>query len=134
MKSLLMKSAKSLAAVAIALCCGCASVHIATDFSGVKVEDGLNPIETVEITNTGWLLFTCIPIASGNVDNPNSVSTRFFSRTVTLDNNLKLLSGEMARVKATKMANLTSRYTDENILFILLKRRAYHTSAVLLGD
>lgn len=129
-----IKSAKLLVAIAIMLCCGCASVHIATDFSGVKVEDGLQPIETVEITNTGWLLFTCIPIASGNVDHPNSVSTRFFSRTVTLDNNLKLLSGEMARVKATKMANLTSRYDDENILFILLKRRAYHTSAVLLGD
>lgn len=133
-KTMFMNAAKALSAVALALCCGCASVHIATDFSGVKVEDGLTPIETVEITNTGWLLFTCIPIASGNVNHPNSVSTKFFSRTVTLDNNIKLLSGEMARVKASKMANLTSRYTDENILFVLLKRRAYHTSAVLLGD
>ena len=134
MKKLSSNVVKAASAAALALCCGCATVHVAADFGGVKVEDGLEPIETVEVTNTGWLLFTCIPIASGNVEKPNCVTTKFFSRTVTLDNNLRLLSGEMARVNATKMANLTSRYTDENILFILLKRRAYHTSAVLLGE
>ena len=134
MKPMALSFMKTMSATVLALCCGCATVHVATDFGGVKVEDGLEPIETVEITNTGWLLFTCIPIASGNIEKPNSVTTKFFSRTVTLDNNLRLLSGEMARVNATKMANLTSRYTDENILFILLKRRAYHTSAVLLGE
>ena len=125
---------RSIAAVALAFCVGCASVHTATDFHGVEVEDHLAPLETVEITNSGWLLLMCIPIASGNVDAPNTASTRLFSRTVTLENNMKMLSDEMARVKAKKIANLTSRYTDENVLLILLKRRAYHTSAVLLGE
>ncbi len=119
---------------AASLLCGCASVHVAEDFHGVRVEEGLDPIETVEITNSGWLLFMCIPLASGDVSRPNEMSTRFFARTVTLENNMKMLSEEMARVKAKKIANLTSRYTDENVLLILLKRRAYHTSAVLLGE
>ena len=134
MSAFARKIALAAPVVALSLCVGCASVHTATDFSGVKVEEHMAPIETVEITNTGWSLFMCIPIASGNVDAPNVASTRFFSRTVTLENNMKMLSDEMARVKAKKIANLTSRYTDENVLLILLKRRAYHTSAVLLGE
>ena len=38
----------------------------------------------------------------------------------------------MERTGATRVANLSSRKTNESILFILFTRRAYHTSAVLL--
>ena len=43
-----------------------------------------------------------------------------------------MLEDEMERRSAKRVTNLTSRKTDESIFFILLTRRAYHTSAVLL--
>ena len=45
----------------------------------------------VNIENSGWYLLNFIPIASGNPASPNSFSTRLFSRTVTLENNVKML-------------------------------------------
>ena len=43
-----------------------------------------------------------------------------------------MLEDEMERVNATRVTNLTSRKTDESVLWILLSRVACHTSAVLL--
>ena len=51
---------------------GCTSVQVQTDFRGVKVEDGLTPIEVVDVYNTNWLFLSLdwLPIASGDPDNP----------------------------------------------------------------
>ena len=123
----------SIIALAAALACaGCATIKNANDYHGMGVEGGEPPIETVEIENTGWLLFKCIPLGSGDPLRPNECSCRFFMNTVTLQNNLKMLENEMERVGAKRVANLTSRKTDESMFIILLSRRAYHTSAVLL--
>ena len=111
---------------------GCASIHTANEFHGVALEGDETPIESVEIENTGWSLLKCIPLGSGDPDEPNERSCRLFTNTVTLSNNVSLLRREMARVHATRVANLTSRKTEETILFILLTRNAYHTSAILL--
>ena len=89
-------------------------------------------IETVEIENTGWLLFKFIPLGSGDPAHPNESGCRLFQNTVVLQNNLDMLEAEMKRVKAGRAVNLTSRKTDESIFVILLTRHAYHTSAVLL--
>lgn len=113
-------------------CMGCASINRATDYHGMGIETGEPPIETIEIENTGWLLFKCIPLGSGEPLRPNECSCRFFTNTVTLQNNLEMLEGEMQRVGAKRVANLTSRKTDETVFIILLTRRAYHTSATLL--
>jgi len=126
-----MKKMRLLAAVLI-LCAGCATINTADDYHGMGIENGETPIETVEIENTGWLLFQFIPIGSGNPRDPNSASCRLFQNTVTLQNNLNILKDEMERTGATRVANLSSRKTNESIFFVLFTRRAYHTSAVLL--
>ena len=113
-------------------CAGCATIHRATDYHGVAIEDGELPIETVEIENTAWLLFKFIPLGSGDPSHPNMSSCRLFQNTVVLQNNLDMLESEMKRVKASRAINLVSRKTDETIFVILLTRPAYHTSAVLL--
>ena len=130
-----MKRAIAISACAAAmLFAGCASIRTSTVFHGVKVEDGETPIETVEVENSGWELFKCIPIASGDVQYPNRAVSRWFTDTVTLQNNLNLLEMEMKAKGATRFTNLTSRNSEETFLFILLTRNAFHTSAVLLKD
>lgn len=116
------------------ICAGCATVKSANEYYGVCIEDGEQPIETLEIENTGWLLFRCIPLGSGDPLRPNQKTCRFFRNTVTLQNNLEMLEDEMERIDAKRVANLTSHKTDETIFFVLLTRRAYHTSAVLLKE
>ena len=124
---------KSLITLLLALiCAGCATIHRATDYHGMGIEDGEAPLETIEIENTGWLLFKCIPLGSGDPLRPNEKTCRFFRNTVTLQNNLEMLEDEMERVGASRVANLTSRKTDESMFILLLTRRSYHSSAVLL--
>lgn len=124
---------KSLIPLLLALvCAGCATIHRATDYHGMGIEDGDPPLETIEIENTGWLLFKCIPLGSGDPLRPNEKTCRFFRNTVTLQNNLEMLEDEMERVGASRVANLTSRKTDESMFILLLTRRSYHSSAVLL--
>ncbi len=126
-----MKSTLTILAMTMLLA-GCATIRQSKIFHGVKVEDGEVPLETVEIENSGWKLFKFISLGSGDPRYPNKTSCRIFRDTVTLQNNLDILKGEMERTGATRLANLNSRKTNESILFILFTRRAYHTSAVLL--
>lgn len=126
-----MKSLLAAAAVAF-VCAGCATVSTVDIYHDMGVEHGEKAIETVEIENSGWLLFKFIPLGSGNPHSPNSRSCRLFSNTVTLENNLVMLENEMKRVDAKRVANLTSRKTDESMFIVLLTHRTYHTSAVLL--
>ena len=123
---------KALFAALSAVFAGCTTIHTADDYHGTGIADGEKPIETVEIENTAWLLLKCIPLGSGDPNFPNEFGCKMFSNTVTLQNNLNMLEKEMERVGATRIANLASRKTDESIFIILLTRRAYHTSAVLL--
>ena len=120
--------------VGVLLLAGCTTVRYSTTFHDVQVEDGETPLAIVEIENSGWELFKFIPLASGNPEKPNRLSCRWFSNTVTLQNNLNLLEQEMKNRVATRFTNLTSRNSEESFLFILLTRNAYHTSAVLLKD
>ena len=126
-----MKKMRLLAAVLI-LCAGCATINTADDYHGMGIENGEPPLATVEIENTGWLLLKFIPLGSGDPAQPNRKTCRFFRNTVTLQNNLEMLEDEMERIGAKRVANLTSRKTDESVFVILFTRRAYHTSAVLL--
>ena len=87
---------------------------------------------TVDIQNTGWFLFNCLPIASGEPESPNQDGCRFFEDTVTLENNMRLLRHAMIREGAYKAENVVSHTTDEKIFAILLKRAACHTSAELV--
>ena len=113
-----MKSA-AIAALA-ALLAGCSTVTVSRNGSTM-----------VNIENSGWYLLNFIPIASGNPASPNSFSTRLFSKTVTLENNVKMLDKVIADEGAVAIRDLNSFTIDEHILLILFKRHAYHTSAQL---
>ena len=122
--------AVSLACV-IALC-GCSSVKRLTDFRGVKVEDGLEPVEVVDIYNTNWLLLSLLPVASGDPDNPDGWTTCFFRDKATVENQVKMLEDEAKRVGASRAVNVMTTSTDEAAFLILFLREKFHTSAVLV--
>jgi hypothetical protein len=130
-----MKNRLSLtAALLVLLCtCGCTTINSSSAFNGVKVDGSRTPVETVEIENSGWFLFTCIPITSGNPARPNSFSCRWFTNTVKLKNNIDVLHARMRERGVDEVANLTSHCENEKYLVFLLARRSYHTSAVLLA-
>ena len=109
--------------LACALLGGCATVTVSRDGATM-----------VNIENSGWYLLNFIPLASGNPARPNSCTTRIFSKTVTLENNVKMLDKVIADEGAVAIRDLNSFTIDEHILLILFKRHAYHTSAQLLME
>ena len=118
--------------LAAALAAGCTTVQYSTVYNGVRSNNGRTPIATVEIENSGWFLLGFIPLASGNPDKPDRCSCKLFQNTVKLENNCRVLDAKVKETGADAVANLTSHWTDESAFVILLKRRACHTSAVLL--
>lgn len=89
----------------------------------------------VSIHNTGWELFSVLPIASGDPDRPNRNTCRWFADTVTLQSNMKMLERAMRATDATGYRDLSSSIIDETVFFVLINRRIYHTSAELVfGD
>ncbi len=107
--------------LACALLGGCATVTVSRDGATM-----------VNIENSGWYLLNFIPLASGNPDRPNACTTRLFSKTVTLENNVKMLDKVIRDEDAAAVRDINSFTIDEHVLLILLKRHAYHTSAQLL--
>jgi hypothetical protein len=107
--------------LACALLGGCATVTVSREGATM-----------VNIENSGWYLLNFIPIASGNPARPNSCTTRLFSKTVTLENNVKMLDKVIREEGAVAVGDINSFTIDEHVLLILLKRHAYHTSAQLL--
>ena len=104
-----------------ALLGGCATVTVSREGATM-----------VNIENSGWYLLNIIPIASGNPARPNSCTTCLFSKTVTLENNVKMLDKVIREEGAIAVRDINSFTIDEHVLLILLKRHAYHTSAQLL--
>lgn len=118
-----------LAAALAALLAGCATARFSS-VGGRTIAD---------VTNTGWFLFNLIPLASGDPERPNAVGCRLFSRTCTLENNLKLLDFAMrdyindpAQLANARYGEVVSYTTDESVLLILFKRHTCHTSAELI--
>lgn len=109
-------------AVSLAIYSGCAVIDVSDK----------GACTMVSIHNTGWELFSCIPIASGDPDCPNRKTCRWFTDTMTLENNVKMLERAMKATDATGYKNLSSSIVDETVFFILLNRRVYHTSAELV--
>ena len=119
-------------AVLAAALCGCSSVRGIADFRGVRVEDGVEPIEVVDIYNTNWQLLSLLPIASGDPDNPDGWTTCFFRDKATVENQIRMLEAEAKRVGASRAINVTTVSTDEAAFLILFLRERFHTSAVLV--
>lgn len=104
------------------LLAGCASVDV-SDVGGRRM---------VSIKNSGWELFSVIPIASGDVEHPGGIGCEWFENTVTLENNLALLDRAVIETGSSGYRSVSSSIVDETVFFVLLSRRIYHTSAELL--
>jgi hypothetical protein len=87
---------------------------------------------TVEVRNTGWYLFDCLPLICGDPQRPDAVSCRFFSDTLTLQNNLTVLSEVIEREKASVLGSIVSHEEGEGFLTFVVTRQSYHTSATLM--
>jgi hypothetical protein len=119
-----MRIAAILVLAVLTLTYGCASVE--TSNAGGPY--------MVSIKNSGWKLFTVIPIASGYTQEPNAFSTCPFTDTVNLKNNISMLNATVKETGATGFRHLSSSINEESIFFFLLERRTYHTSAELVFD
>ena len=114
----------AIAAIAALMAAGCATITITEE----------NNFHGVAVKNTGWYLFSLIPLGSGNPEKPNKASFRCFRDTATIENNMKLLEYAIKESGAGGVRNLTSFVSDEKIFVILLKRFTIHTSAELVHD
>mgnify|MGYP003325606885 CR=1 FL=1 len=119
-------------AVCAALLGGCASVERLPSARSAPTPDGCTSIETVEIFNTNWLFLSLLPIASGDIDNPDGWTTCFFRDTATPANQIRMLEAEAKRVGARKAVNVATISTDEEVFLFLLMREKYHTTAELV--
>lgn len=113
---------------------GCATIDRLDGKLCKESADGMVPLKAVHVMNTNWLLLSFIPLASGNPDRPNECSCCWFTNTVTLDNQLRMLAAESKRVGAKRADDLLSYSSKESVFFFLLKREKIHTSAVLVKD
>lgn len=103
---------------------GCATINISRE-GGVTM---------AEISNTGWFLFSFIPLGSGNPEKPDSFSFKCFRNTATLENNMDMVRRAMKTSGAKSVKNLTSVTTDEKIFIVLLRRFSFHTSCELIYE
>ena len=110
------------AAAALAFAAGCANVEVASE-GGADV---------VVVENSGCYLFYCIPLFSGDPEYPNRQVSSWFTNTVTVETNMKLLEDEAERQGAHGLRNMATRYIGEPIIFLLLKREVLQTSAELV--
>ena len=122
-----------LAALAVALGgCSATMTHLPKP-QGMKAA-GVEPLEAVEVSNANLLLLSFIPIASGDPDAPNAGAFRWFTDTLSVANQVRMLEAEAARVGATRAVEVATLKTDESLLFFLLLREKMHTSAILVKD
>ena len=126
-----MKTASALAVAAFLA--GCATVSKVDGAKCVsEVSHSSNVVECVQVFNSGWKLFSCIPLASGDPKNPNLPTCHFFTNTVTLQNQVEMLEAEARRVGARKADNVITSYSSERVLLFLLLREKIITSAMLV--
>ena len=109
-----------------------AAISLAAILSGCATVDVSRVgVTMVDAEISGWYLFNCIPLASGNPAKPNAFSCRPFKADVTLENNMKLLEWAMRKEDAAAISDVVSYETDEQVGIILLQRHTVHTSARL---
>lgn len=119
----------------LAACAGCSTtVTRLPPPAALAREPGVVPIESVEVSNANLLLLSFIPIASGDPTSPNAGASLWFTDTLSVANQFRMLEAEAARVGATRAVEVTTLKTDESLLFFLLQREKMHTSAILVKD
>lgn len=90
-------------------------------------------LDLVTIENSCWTLCKSVPLVSGNPDHPNSWRQSWLHDSATLQDNIKILDRTMTKGGYKDYANLVSFRSEEEILFFLVVRTTFHTSAELIN-
>jgi hypothetical protein len=111
---------------------GCATVKMARDFQGHRVDDGAKPVASVAIENYGYYLFGFVPLIAGEPRYPNAPICTLFSDTVTPQNNILMLTKATQKTGAKKVVNLRvyEGWTGSFSFWVVWKKTLY-TGAVL---
>lgn len=73
---------------------GCATVQKSETFPKINELSPIQPVASIVVENYGYYLFGIWPLWCGDVENPNSAGCDWFTDTVTIDNNVKLIERE----------------------------------------
>ena len=123
---------RRLALLALLLSAGCMTTEMSHVLRDVPASAGKKHLMTVEVRNTGWFLFDFIPLVCGNPAHPDEFSSRFFSDTLTLQNNLNVMDRLLKREGASVFGSLTSHEEGEGFFTFVVTRKSFHTSATLV--
>jgi hypothetical protein len=111
---------------------GCATVKVARNFEGLRVDGGARPLATVAIENYGYFLFGLFPLIAGEPRYPNAPVCTLFEDTVTAQNNMVMLSKVAQKVGGKKVAHV--RIYEEwtgSFSFWLVWRKELFTGAIV---
>lgn len=115
-----------------ALLCGCAT----TQTANVYTTSADRPAKTaISAENYGYYLFSVIPLFAGNPDRPNDVSMKFFSDTVNIENNQKMIFKEAEKLGDGTLSNInnTTDWTGSFSLWIVWKQVLYSNATRSAG-
>lgn len=100
---------------------GCTSVQVCTEGK-----------DMITASNEGLFLFYAIPICSGDPEYPNEQVANWFTNTVKVKTNIKLLEEKAAECGAHGMKNLVTFHDSMPIIWLILQRKTCRSSAELL--
>jgi len=111
---------------------GCATVKLAQNFEGLRVDEGAKPLVTVAIENYGYYLFSYIPLIAGEPRYPNAPVCSLFRDTVTSQNNMMVLSKVAQKVGGKRVAHVRT-YEDwtGSFSFWIVWKKELFTGAVI---
>ena len=123
---------RALAPLLLFVLSGCATVKMARNFEGLRVDDGAKPIATVAIENYGYYLFGFLPLIAGEPRHPNAPMCTLFSDSVTTQNNIMMLNKTAQKVNAKRVVNINvyEGWTGSFSFWIIWKKQL-STGAVL---
>ena len=127
-----MSFCRVLLVVALACASGCALVTSLPAEPGAKTAEGEEIVETVQVMNSSWSLLCLLPIASGDIEQPNCESCLPFRDSVNLENQIKMIEAEAKKCGASRAKHVVTYEDDEDVFLLLLLRRKIHTSATLV--
>jgi len=122
----------ALSCALIGMASGCATVQTAKNFGGVTVDGASKPVATVAAENYGYYLFGAFPLIAGAPKHPNANTCSFFENTVTLQNNMAMISQTAQAEKGKRLANVktTEDWTGSFSLWIVWRKTIF-TSALI---
>jgi hypothetical protein len=111
---------------------GCATIKLARNFEGLRVDGGAKPVATVAIENYGYYLFGYIPLITGEPRYPNAPVCTLFNDTVTSQNNMMMLAKTAHKVGGRKVSHVRV-YEDwtGSFSFWLVWKKELFTGAVI---